>query len=228
MVAVAWIAARRPPLESRDGDEAVRDGRRRVRRSRRESRPRSHVQGRGTRSGRSVGRSPRRSTLPAPRRTRGSCRSTPPATATTRVTAASSRRTIRSRRSRRSREAYRIEWLVIERDDAVPALGPVFAGEARPPLDRPAAHRRSPGPDGETSADGLPGLRQPRRPALRCDRRREGGTVSRREILLSAAARLRRRARRRAVVPRRSSSSRSRRTPPTTSASPATFSRATG
>jgi hypothetical protein len=29
-------------------------------------------------------------------------------------------------------EAYRIEWLIIERDNAVAALGPVLAGTGRP------------------------------------------------------------------------------------------------
>lgn len=47
--------------------------------------------------------------------------------------------------------AYRIEWLVIERDDLVPALGPVFTGEARPRWIGPRLIG-IPGPGGETSA----------------------------------------------------------------------------
>ena len=47
--------------------------------------------------------------------------------------------------------AYRIEWLVIERDGAVPALGPVFSGEARPGWIGPPIIA-IPGPDGETNA----------------------------------------------------------------------------
>ncbi len=46
--------------------------------------------------------------------------------------------------------AYRIEWLVIERDDAVPALAPVFSGEARPSWIGPRLIG-IPGPGGETS-----------------------------------------------------------------------------
>ena len=46
--------------------------------------------------------------------------------------------------------AYRIEWLVIERDDAVPALAPVFSGEARPRWIGPQRYG-FPGRDGETS-----------------------------------------------------------------------------
>lgn len=47
--------------------------------------------------------------------------------------------------------AYRIEWLVIERDGAVPALGPVFSGEARPWWIGPRLIGIR-GRDGETSA----------------------------------------------------------------------------
>jgi hypothetical protein len=47
--------------------------------------------------------------------------------------------------------AYRIEWLVIERDDAVPALEPVFSGQARPNWIGPRLIA-IPGPGGETSA----------------------------------------------------------------------------
>ncbi len=47
--------------------------------------------------------------------------------------------------------AYRIEWLVIERDDAVPALGPVFSGEARPRWIGPRLIG-IPGPGGDMSA----------------------------------------------------------------------------
>jgi hypothetical protein len=47
--------------------------------------------------------------------------------------------------------AYRIEWLVIERDDAVAALGPVFSGETRPRWIGPRLIG-IPGPGGETSA----------------------------------------------------------------------------
>lgn len=47
--------------------------------------------------------------------------------------------------------AYRIEWLVIERDDAVPALAPIFTGGARPPWIGPRLIG-IPGPGGETSA----------------------------------------------------------------------------
>jgi hypothetical protein len=47
--------------------------------------------------------------------------------------------------------AYRIEWLVIERDDAVAALGPVFSGETRPGWIGPRLIG-IPGPGGETSA----------------------------------------------------------------------------
>jgi Dolichyl-phosphate-mannose-protein mannosyltransferase len=47
--------------------------------------------------------------------------------------------------------AYRIEWLVIERDSAVPALAPVFSGEARPPWIGPRVIA-IPGPGGGTSA----------------------------------------------------------------------------
>jgi hypothetical protein len=46
--------------------------------------------------------------------------------------------------------AYRIEWLVIERDSAVPALAPVFSGEARPRWIGPRLIG-IPGPGGETS-----------------------------------------------------------------------------
>jgi hypothetical protein len=47
--------------------------------------------------------------------------------------------------------AYRIEWLVVERGSAVPALGPVFAGESRPRWIGPRLIG-IPGPGGETSA----------------------------------------------------------------------------
>ena len=47
--------------------------------------------------------------------------------------------------------AYRIEWLIIERDDAVAALGPVFSGETRPRWIGPRLIG-IPGPGGETSA----------------------------------------------------------------------------
>ncbi len=46
--------------------------------------------------------------------------------------------------------AYRIEWLVIERDSAVPALAPVFSGEIRPPWIGPRLIG-IPGPGGTTS-----------------------------------------------------------------------------
>ena len=82
--------------------------------------------------------------------------------------------------------AYRIEWLVVERDDAVPALAPVFSGEARPRWIGPQLYG-FPGRDGETSVATLPGLRQPGRPALRRDGC-GGSAVSRREVLLSVAA----------------------------------------
>ena len=48
-------------------------------------------------------------------------------------------------------EAYRIEWLVIERDDSVAALEPVFSGAARPRWIGPRLIG-IPGPGGETSA----------------------------------------------------------------------------
>ena len=47
--------------------------------------------------------------------------------------------------------AYRIEWLVIERDSAVPALAPVFSGESRPRWIGPRLIA-IPGPGGVTSA----------------------------------------------------------------------------
>ena len=47
-------------------------------------------------------------------------------------------------------EAYRIEWLVIERDDAVPALAPIFHGESRPRWVGPRLVG-IPGPGGATS-----------------------------------------------------------------------------
>ncbi len=47
--------------------------------------------------------------------------------------------------------AYRLEWLVIERDDAVPALAPIFSGQSRPTWIGPRLIG-IPGPDGETSA----------------------------------------------------------------------------
>ena len=47
-------------------------------------------------------------------------------------------------------EAYRIEWLVIERDDAVSALAPIFHGEARPSWVGPRLVG-IPGPGGITS-----------------------------------------------------------------------------
>ena len=48
-------------------------------------------------------------------------------------------------------QAYRIEWLVIERDDSVAALEPVFSGVARPRWIGPRLVG-IPGPGGETSA----------------------------------------------------------------------------
>jgi hypothetical protein len=47
--------------------------------------------------------------------------------------------------------AYRIEWLVIERDDGVAALAPVFSGDVRPRWIGPRLIG-IPGPGGETSA----------------------------------------------------------------------------
>ncbi len=47
-------------------------------------------------------------------------------------------------------EAYRIEWLVIERDDAVSALAPIFHGESRPSWVGPRLVG-IPGPGGATS-----------------------------------------------------------------------------
>jgi hypothetical protein len=47
-------------------------------------------------------------------------------------------------------EAYRIEWLVIERDDAVSALAPIFHGESRPNWVGPRLVG-IPGPGGATS-----------------------------------------------------------------------------
>jgi hypothetical protein len=47
--------------------------------------------------------------------------------------------------------AYRIEWVIIERDDAVSALAPVFTGETRPRWIGPRLIG-IPGPGGETSA----------------------------------------------------------------------------
>lgn len=45
--------------------------------------------------------------------------------------------------------AYRIEWLVLERDGIVPALGPILAGESRPAWLGPAIYE-IPAPDGGT------------------------------------------------------------------------------
>jgi hypothetical protein len=47
--------------------------------------------------------------------------------------------------------AYQVEWLIIEADDAVPALAPVFAGEARPRWIGPRLIA-IPGPTGDPSA----------------------------------------------------------------------------
>jgi hypothetical protein len=48
-------------------------------------------------------------------------------------------------------DAYKVEWLVIEADDSVPALAPVFTGEVRPRwLGQFIVE--IPGPDGRTSA----------------------------------------------------------------------------
>ena len=46
--------------------------------------------------------------------------------------------------------AYRIEWLIIERANSVPALGPVFSGENRPAWIGPRLVA-IPGPDGQTA-----------------------------------------------------------------------------
>jgi hypothetical protein len=68
--------------------------------------------------------------------------------------------------------AYRIEWLVIERDDAVSALGPVFAGETRPSWIGPMLIG-IPGPGGETSAAIFPVCASPEDP--RCTVTAAGG-----------------------------------------------------
>ena len=46
--------------------------------------------------------------------------------------------------------AYRVEWLIIERANSVPALGPVFSGENRPAWIGPRLVA-IPGPDGQTA-----------------------------------------------------------------------------
>ena len=46
--------------------------------------------------------------------------------------------------------AYRIEWLIVERANSVPALGPVFSGENRPAWIGPRLVA-IPGPDGQTA-----------------------------------------------------------------------------
>jgi hypothetical protein len=47
--------------------------------------------------------------------------------------------------------AYQVEWLIIEADDSVPALAPVFAGESRPPWIGPKLIG-IPGPTGDSAA----------------------------------------------------------------------------
>jgi hypothetical protein len=46
--------------------------------------------------------------------------------------------------------AYRIEWMIIERANSVPALGPVFSGQNRPGWIGPRLVA-IPGPDGQTA-----------------------------------------------------------------------------
>ena len=121
--------------------------------------------------------------------------------------------------------AYRIEWLVIERDDSVAALEPVFSGEARPRWIGPRLIG-IPGPGGETSAAIYPVCVSAADPRCAVT----GGRGRRREPprdLPVGRARLRRSPSPSGSLPRRSSCFPSRRTPPTTSASPATSSRAT-